>query len=162
MLKYINTAIVMAEVPDEISLAINISGCPHKCEGCHSPWLWEDKGEPLNQDTFMGLMEENKGVSCILFMGGDNDVQSLLYLAYLAKLRGFKVAWYSGLEKFPFDDENLEYFNYLKFGPYIKERGGLDNPNTNQVFFKVERVEIPHRHYILKDETKKFRRHEKD
>ena len=155
MLKYMNTEVVMAEVPDEISLAINLSNCPHHCEGCHSPWLWEDEGTLLDKGEFLSLLKKNDGITCVLFMGGDNDLSSLQYLAYLAKLEGLKVAWYSGLERFPFDDEAYEYFNYVKLGPYIKERGGLDNPNTNQMFLSVHRLNGK---WVIKDETKRFQR----
>ena len=31
MLRYINTDIVFQEFPDEVTLAINISGCPCRC-----------------------------------------------------------------------------------------------------------------------------------
>ena len=36
MLKYVNTGIVFQEIPDEVTLAVNISGCPCRCHGCHS------------------------------------------------------------------------------------------------------------------------------
>ncbi len=48
MLKYVDTAIVFSEIPGEITLAINISGCPNHCQGCHSKYLWKDYGEILN------------------------------------------------------------------------------------------------------------------
>lgn len=155
MLKYVNTEVVMAEVPDEISLAINLSNCPHRCEGCHSPWLWEDNGTLLTHEEFHSLLDKNRGISCVLFMGGDHDICAIQYLAYLAKLKGLKVAWYSGLTEFPFDNDSYEYFDYLKLGPYIKERGGLDNPDTNQVFLEIQRVDG---RYITRDETKRFQR----
>ena len=44
MLKYTSYTVVFQEVPDEVSLAFEVSGCPFKCEGCHSPHLWEDVG----------------------------------------------------------------------------------------------------------------------
>ena len=47
-LKYINYDIVFQEVPNEISLVFNISGCPHKCEGCHSKYLWEYTGNLID------------------------------------------------------------------------------------------------------------------
>ena len=39
MLKYLNCQVTFAEVPDEISLCINITNCPNRCPGCHSPEL---------------------------------------------------------------------------------------------------------------------------
>ena len=44
MLKYVNTDIVFQEIPDEVTLAVNISNCPCRCPGCHSEYLWEDVG----------------------------------------------------------------------------------------------------------------------
>ena len=40
MLKYVNTDIVFQEIPDEVTLAVNISNCPCRCPGCHSQYLW--------------------------------------------------------------------------------------------------------------------------
>ena len=77
MLKYLNTDIVFQEVPDETSLAINITGCPCRCPGCHSPYLWADTGRPLDANAIDCLMAEHgKGITCICFMGGD-DVEIL-------------------------------------------------------------------------------------
>ena len=47
MVKYVNTEVVFEEIPDEITLAINVSNCPNQCPGCHSPYLREDIGEDL-------------------------------------------------------------------------------------------------------------------
>ena len=48
MLKYVDAKVVFAEVPDEVTLAINISNCPCHCEGCHSSYLAEDIGDILD------------------------------------------------------------------------------------------------------------------
>lgn len=37
MLKYSNYEVTFAEVPDEISLTLNLTNCPYMCENCHSP-----------------------------------------------------------------------------------------------------------------------------
>ena len=58
-MKYVDVRIVFQEVPDEITLAINISGCTCHCEGCHSPYLAEDIGEHLDNETLNRLIEEN-------------------------------------------------------------------------------------------------------
>ena len=57
MLKYVNTGIVFQEIPDEVTLAINISGCPCQCPGCHSQYLWEDVGMPLTTDAIDEFVE---------------------------------------------------------------------------------------------------------
>ena len=72
-MKYVDTKVVFSEIPDEITLAINISGCPVKCSGCHSKYLWEDVGEPLNSDSLHHLIENHKGITCVAFMGGDSS-----------------------------------------------------------------------------------------
>ena len=123
--------ITFSEFPDEIALCINITNCPFHCSGCHSPELWEDIGTKLTKEELSKLIESNKGITCIGFMGGNpEEVNSLA--EYIKDINhSLKVGWYWGGEVFP-KEINLINFNYIKLGPYIKELGGLDNPNTNQ------------------------------
>lgn len=138
MLKYADTKVVFAEVPDEITLAISISNCPGTCKGCHSPWLRGDVGESLTKTSIRELLEKNDGVTCICFMGGDNDIESLKQLIKWVKesYPKIKTAWYSGLDYLK-DKEITKYLNYLKLGSYKESMGPLDNPHTNQVFYQV-------------------------
>lgn len=134
MLKYTTTQVTFREIPDEICLCINISNCPIHCPDCHSKELWGDIGEDLTRSALLRLIEENKGITCVCFMGGDNDIPYLLELVWLIHDRygeDLKVAWYSGGNKI-----YCQGFDYVKIGPYIKEKGGLDNINTNQRLFK--------------------------
>ena len=64
-LKYLNTQIVFQEIPDEISLAINITQCPNNCKGCHSEYLKEDIGTELTKTELAKLIEQNERMSCI-------------------------------------------------------------------------------------------------
>ena len=41
-MKYVSTEVVFVEIPNEITLAINISGCKIRCPDCHSKYLWDD------------------------------------------------------------------------------------------------------------------------
>ena len=71
MLRYINTDIVFQEFPDEVTLAINISGCPCRCPGCHSQFLWADRGEELTAEALSALICETEAtITCVDFMGG--------------------------------------------------------------------------------------------
>lgn len=134
-MKYIDTQITFAEFPDEISLCINISNCPFHCPGCHSPELWKDIGTELTSWELHKLIYHNKGITLVGFMGGIPE--EIDYLAECVKNIDppLKVGWYWGGKEIPHDIE-LEFFDYIKLGPYIEEKGGLDNPNTNQRMYQ--------------------------
>lgn len=85
MLKYVNYDIVFQEIPNETTLAINISNCPCHCKGCHSSYLAEDIGEPLTITRIEKLINENKGITAICFMGGDNDPKLINHYAGLVR-----------------------------------------------------------------------------
>lgn len=137
MLKYVETLIGFSEIPDEITLCINISNCICNCKGCHSPYLAEDIGEELTCSKLEELLQANKGITCVSFMGGDIDPGEIIGLAKYIKTfyPGLKVAWYSGRQELP-KHFNLEPFNFIKLGPYIEELGGLDNKTTNQKMYQ--------------------------
>ena len=153
MLKYLNTQVVFQEFPGETTFAINLTNCPNHCKGCHSPQLWEDTGTELTQKELIRLVEPVlSGITCIGFMGGDGNIPELLKLARFCKANypDIKIGWYSGRANW--NSTIMEPFDYCKFGPYMVDRGGLDNPNTNQVFLKrVDNEE-------WKDITKKFQK----
>lgn len=137
MLRFVNYDIVFQEVPDEVTLAINISCCPNRCKGCHSPYLWENTGEILNKVVLMKLLEKYKSaITCVCFMGGDNDPKEINRLAAFVRNNHIKTAWYSGKQSFP-ESCSLSNFDYVKLGPYVEKLGGLDSSATNQRFYKI-------------------------
>ena len=154
MLKYVDTKIVFQEIPDEITLAINISGCPCNCKGCHSFYLAEDIGEPLDLQHLTNLIDSNKGITCVCIMGGDANPSEVDDIAQDIKeyYPELKVGWYSGRQELS-KDINLENFDIIKLGPYIEELGPLNSETTNQRFYKVSDEE-------LVDITSKFWKHE--
>ena len=138
MLKYVNTGIVFLEIPDEVTLAINISNCPCHCPGCHSRYLWEDIGLPLNTDAIDAFVEQyGTDITCISFMGGDADPKGVNLLAqYIHEEHPqFKVAWYSGKTVIS-AAINKQDFDYIKIGPFIKHLGPLKKPTTNQRLYR--------------------------
>ena len=138
MLKYVNSDIVFQEIPDEVTLAINISNCPCHCPGCHSRYLWEDIGLPLNTDAIDVFVEQyGTDITCISFMGGDADPKGVNLLAqYIHEEHPqFKVAWYSGKTVIS-AAINKQDFDYIKIGPFIKHLGPLKKPTTNQRLYR--------------------------
>ena len=154
MLKYVDTKVVFRELPDEITLAINLSGCPCHCKGCHSSYLAEDIGEPLDLQHLTNLIDSNKGITCVGLMGGDANPSEVDDIAQDIKeyYPELKVGWYSGRQELSKDIE-LGNFDFIKLGPYIEEFGPLNSKTTYQRFYKVSDGE-------LVDITSKFWKHE--
>jgi len=138
MLKYVNTGIVFQEIPDEVTLAINLSNCPCRCPGCHSHYLWEDVGLPLDTAAIDAFIEKyGYDITCIAFMGGDCDPRGVNLLAQYVHEEHpeFKVAWYSGRLRIPSEVCKTD-FDYIKVGPYIRHLGPLSKPTTNQRLYR--------------------------
>lgn len=137
-MKYVNSSVVFQEIPDEVTLAINISGCPCRCPGCHSPYLWTDTGSALTDSVIDGFMGEYGGsITCIAFMGGDAEPGEVDRLAAYVH-RAYptvKTAWYSGRAQLSplVDLDNLDYY---KLGPYLRHLGPLNSPTTNQRLYR--------------------------
>lgn len=141
MLKYYNYNIVFQEIPDEVTLAVNITNCPNRCKGCHSPHLQDDIGEVLNEARITALMEQYaRAITCVCFMGGDADPLEVNRLASFVQVNypELKTAWYSGCAKLPewFD---VRSFDYIKLGSYDEKLGSLKSEITNQQLFQIQK-----------------------
>lgn len=135
-MKYVDTLVSFSEIPDEITLCINISNCPNKCEGCHSSWLQENIGIELNNYELYDIINKNSGISCVCFMGGDSNPEEINDLAIKIKSKNLKVGWYSGNSEIS-DKINIKNFDYIKIGPYLKDKGPLSDKNTNQKMYEI-------------------------
>ena len=135
MLFYSYPQIVVQEVPDEISLALSVSGCNLACKGCHSTETWNPTfGKPLTVDVLQTLIDTHKHISCVLFYGGEWSPQELISLFTVCKLNQLKTCLYTGLELEQVPKSFLPHLDYLKVGPYVEALGGLASPTTNQRF----------------------------
>lgn len=163
MLKYVDTAVTLREIPNEITLCINISNCPCHCKGCHSSYLAGDVGKELYMSELDSLIEKNKGITCVAFMGGDSSPIDVYYLCKHVKASypTLLTAWYSGRENLPLGlERRLSEYNFIKLGPYIEEFGPLDSPTTNQKLYEVKMCreidELGNPIYGLEDITNLF------
>jgi len=130
--------VVFQEVPNEVSLLFQITGCPLRCKGCHSEELWdENNGAKLTDSYFeKKIIEYRSLITCVLFFGGEWDQAELVAKLKIAKRYGLKTCLYSG---FNFISGPIyAYLDYLKIGPWREGRGGLDSRKTNQQFIQIE------------------------
>lgn len=149
MIKYYNAMVVFEEIPNEITLAINITNCPCHCKGCHSQFLWEDVGTELTVEELDKLIEKNDGITAVCFMGGDKEPNLVNDLAfYLKKFKKLKVGWYSGKNDLS-KDVFLKNFDYIKLGEYKEDFGSLDKETTNQRFYIVEDGEMKDKTFLF-------------
>ena len=140
MLKYVNTGIVFQEIPDEVTLAVNLSNCPCRCPGCHSTFLWQNVGNDLTEQVLDSLIKQaGADITYVCFMGGDAEpfeVERLAGFLHRQSIALVKVGWYSGKNELP-EGLSVQNFEYIKLGPYIEKLGGLKSPDTNQHFYRI-------------------------
>ena len=164
MLKFNNAVVTFSEVPEEVTLCFEITGCPIHCPDCHSKHLWEDIGDELKPVVLSSIIAKNPGITCVAFMGGDNSPEDIYTLAKWVKNNTeLKVCWYSGTKLKDDFSKHMEYFDFIKTGPYKKELGGLDSVTTNQRFYQVKYREVKaigggiiESYHYLEDITNKF------
>jgi len=136
-MRFVDCSVVFQEVPGEVSLAFLISGCPNSCKNCHSEFAKDpETGIELTEELLSAKIEEYKdsGLTCVLFLGGDWDESGLSGLLKVVKSAGLKSCLYTG-RKVP---KYISWdFDYVKYGPYIEDLGGLQSRTTNQRFIDV-------------------------
>lgn len=136
MIKYKNFMVVFEEIPDKVTLAVNITNCQNRCVGCHSPELREDIGNELTKEEVDKMIEGNYGVNCFLFMGEGNDIGALTELSrHVREKHKIDTALYSGKQKI--EQYMVDNFDYIKIGPYMEEFGPLNKKSTNQRLYKI-------------------------
>ena len=135
MIKYIKNEVnvVFSEIPDEVTLAINISNCQFRCKGCHSLHLRNDIGDELTCNVIDDLIKSNDGITCVCFMGVGNDQIELLNLGKYIKTKypNLKLGVFYG-SFYGLHPEFKELFDYVKLGEYNEKLGPLNKETTNQ------------------------------
>lgn len=137
-IKYESTLVTFTEVPDEIALCLNISGCPCMCEGCFEPWLREDCGDTLTYEVLADLIKKHPHISCVCFMGGDRYYEDIADLIKQGRkdFPHLKWAMYSG--RIAMNSLVAPLLDIYKVGPYNAAAGPLNVKTTNQVYYVRE------------------------
>lgn len=138
-MKYLSARLVFQEVPDETSVAFLVTGCPLRCPGCHSADAWSARrGTELTSTVIDRWIADSRGLlTCAVFLGGEWEAAALGDLLRHARGRGLRTCLYTGLDFDDLPEGLLPHLDYLKFGPWIAARGGLDSPETNQRFIEL-------------------------
>lgn len=149
-MRYSGSQIVFQEIPTEISLAYQMTGCPLKCPGCHSSDLWgKTAGRELNIEILIQDLEKYRNqISCVLFLGGEWEEITLINLLKYIKSYNLKTALYTGLERHQISQPLLNRLDYLKYGSYRAELGPLTSPTTNQKLINLKTNENLNHYFI--------------
>jgi anaerobic ribonucleoside-triphosphate reductase activating protein len=136
VLYFSHPQITVQDVPDEISLALSISGCKLKCHGCHSAFTWNEQyGKELTDKSMLDLLYKHKHISCVLFYGGEWKSNRLLELFQIVKSKNLKICLYTGLEFSKVPELIKDQVDYLKVGRYISNLGPINQKGSNQKIF---------------------------
>lgn len=150
MLNILPPDIVFQEVPEEISLALTVTGCQIGCKGCHSPDIWNPhNGDSLTEIRLAELLSQYHAlITCVVFFGGEWQPHKLCLLLFQCQAAGFKTCLYTGEEDV--SDTIKAHLDYLKAGPWRSERGGLASRNSNQRFIDMASNKLLN-HLFIKD-----------
>jgi anaerobic ribonucleoside-triphosphate reductase activating protein len=135
MIKYVDYEVVLEDIPDRITLAVNISNCQCNCKGCHSSYLRKDTGKELTKEIIDSKLSNIlKSCDCFLFLGEGNDIDKLFEINdYIKEKYNIETALYSGRDEV--EDYFYDKFDYVKIGRYDEKYGGLDKITTNQKLY---------------------------
>ncbi len=84
---------------------------------------------------------------CLL--GDGSNMDELHELLHRIHGYGLKTCLYTGCDSIEPFRQMLPVLDYIKLGPYVAELGGLDHPDTNQRFYRVQHGELQDITYML-------------
>lgn len=135
-LKFANYTIGFKELPNEVSLIVELSDCENNCKGCHSPHLRGNYGTPVTE-LYSVISKYEKHITAICFLGHGGELQQDQFTRLLTNTKflypNIKLGLYSGLDDLI--TRFMPYLEYYKVGKYIEEFGGLESPSTNQIMY---------------------------
>lgn len=138
-MNFLSYTIVLNEVPNEVSLAFNMTGCPNRCKGCHTPELRDPNlGTPLTEEVLHETLNKyDSFITCVCFFGGEWNPVEICRLLDIIKLEyNLKTCLYSGC--YNVATEIYDRLDFVKLGPYQEENGPLNVKTTNQKFIETK------------------------
>lgn len=124
-----------------IRTVLFLQGCNRKCDECHNPSTWDiENGKKIEVADLIKELNEKCINRKLTISGGEPLLQYSAVLELVKSLIDFNIVLYTG---FKFDDvlpEILQYLDYIKVGPYIKEESTTVIPyigSKNQKFIQL-------------------------
>lgn len=127
---------------DISSINVWVPGCKLNCEGCFTPELKDfNAGFDVPLEEIIDKIKERMELTnTVCFIGGNPpDYKDINKLIKAVKDLGVTIWLYSGYEFEEIKDKSwVQYCDYIKAGPYIKEKENKDYrwASTNQKLWK--------------------------
>jgi anaerobic ribonucleoside-triphosphate reductase activating protein len=133
-----------------VRTVIFLQGCDKRCEGCHNPSTWDlHKGNLIELNDLINELNSKCMNKKVTISGGEPLLQYSEVLHLVKSLNKFDIALYTGLDFNDVPAEILNYLNYIKVGPYQKDKRttiipyiGSKNQNFLTLNKKVKKNEI--------------------
>lgn len=132
-MKYQYAKVTFQEIPDEITLCIAISGCKVHCK---------DEGKDLNIQELDNLINANKGITCVCFMGEGEELPMLWYYIKMTKEdSNLKTALYIGRDLNMTMKLYGDFFSCLDYLKGIKTEGEFTDYETvfTDITYKLQK-----------------------
>ena len=138
-------------------------GCPHKCEGCANPELWEvdesrNIGIPVLLDLIRRIQSDNR-VDGFTITGGEPFFQKEELKALLESLSYLSddILVFTGYYKEQLNDLDLKHISVLIDGPYIKEKNNgltLRGSSNQRIHILDERCKELYATYLTEEHSR--------
>ena len=142
----------IVDCDDGICVSLWMSGCSHKCKGCHNKELWDyDYGEEISREELLIKIENSLTKNDIKrnfsILGGEpldpKNIENTIYFCKKVKedINTKIYIWTGYLYE---DIKDLEIFNYIDVlidGPYVENLRNLDlklRGSSNQRILRKE------------------------
>lgn len=135
-----------------VRIVLFLSGCNHKCVGCHNPQTWDIESGKIFDESAKQKLFELAGrdyIDGITLSGGDplipENIISTCYLCEKFKEKyPNKTIWcYTGYKCEDLVLDNLKDIDVLVDGPFIKEKADVKYPfagSTNQRIIDIKKT----------------------
>jgi anaerobic ribonucleoside-triphosphate reductase activating protein len=118
--------------------SIFVQGCSIRCEGCATPWMWdENAGDSIDADVLVNRILNIPGIEGVSFLGGEpfDQSEALSFVAKSIREKGLSVVTFTGktiediqASEIRTEIDLLKNTDMLIDGPFIKSLADDSRP----------------------------------